>query len=293
VSEILFLELPVILRCLGDILLGIPARIMPFVLPGDDRLSTATMTKQLTKQTLIDNIQSMWMDFFNILLVALCFTLSLKIAFSFNLFLLTVPIFLFIYSSTVHVVYAHLMNIKSNQIENSQSFDEVEPDWRATLAMTLYTHYTKWTGCLLGGTQWLVFVLRRFGAQIGDDVVIDDMNTMYDVHLITIGSHTRLSATSQIQVCDFLLIIAVRHNFFLNSVTPSNNVISNVDPSHSVQLVFYSQCQLCYLVLHSWVIIIWRHVPLLFPTINLRHTPTGLARQQNVLLFIMVLNHHS
>ena len=66
--------------------------------------------------------------------------------------------------------------------------------------MTLFTHYTKYVGKLLGGTQWLIIVLRLFGAHIGDDVIIDDMNSLYDVHLITIGSHSRLSSTCQIQV---------------------------------------------------------------------------------------------
>ncbi|CAF1004032.1 unnamed protein product [Rotaria sordida] len=53
------------------------------------------------------------------------------------------------------------------------------------------------------GTQWLVLVLRRFGTRIGDDVIIDDMKTVYDVHLITIGNHSRLSSTSEIQCHTF------------------------------------------------------------------------------------------
>jgi hypothetical protein len=199
-KKLLLFELLIIFRSLGDILLGVPARTMPFVLPSDDRLATATVPKQLTKRTIIDNFQWIFMNFFHILLLALCLTLSLKIASVFHLFLLMVPVFLFTYSFTIYVVYARLMNIKSGRIGSSQSFAEVEPDWRSTLAMALYTDYTKWAGCLLGGTKWLVFVLQRFGAHIGDDVVIDDMKTMHDVHLITIGSHTRLSATSQIQV---------------------------------------------------------------------------------------------
>ncbi len=199
-EKLLLVKLVVIFRSLGDILLGVPARIMPFVLPSDDRLATATVPKQLTTPTIIGNFQWMFMNFFHVLLLALCLTLSLKIAPSFDLFLLALPVFLFTYSSIIHAAYARLMNIKLGQTASSQSFDEVEPDWRSTLAMALYTEYTKWAGCLLGGTQWLVFVLQRFGAHIGDDVVIDDMKTMHDVHLITIGSHTRLSATSQIQV---------------------------------------------------------------------------------------------
>jgi acetyltransferase-like isoleucine patch superfamily enzyme len=67
-------------------------------------------------------------------------------------------------------------------------------------SQSLFVYYTKYVGNLLGGTQWLIIVLRQFGAHIGNDVIIDDMNSLYDVHLITIGSHTRLSSTCQIQV---------------------------------------------------------------------------------------------
>ncbi|UJR19788.1 hypothetical protein I4U23_022922 [Adineta vaga] len=55
----------------------------------------------------------------------------------------------------------------------------------------------------LGSTQWLIFILRQFGAQIGNDVIIDEMNSLYDVHLITIDDHARLSSTCQIQCHTF------------------------------------------------------------------------------------------
>lgn len=85
----------------------------------------------------------------------------------------------------------------------SKTLDEVNTNWRITLAMGLFDSYTKYVGNLLGGTEWLNIVLRQFGAHIGDDVIIDDMNSLYDIHLITIGNYTRLSSTCQIQVVVF------------------------------------------------------------------------------------------
>jgi hypothetical protein len=68
------------------------------------------------------------------------------------------------------------------------------------LAASLIHHYNELIGSFLGGTQWLVVVFRQFGAQIDDDVIIEDMNCLEDPHLTTINSHVRLSSTAQIQV---------------------------------------------------------------------------------------------
>ncbi|CAF1495517.1 unnamed protein product, partial [Rotaria sordida] len=69
--------------------------------------------------------------------------------------------------------------------------------------MSLIHYYEKWIGPFLDGTQWVVVALRRFGAQIDDDVIIEDMSCLDDVHLITIGRHVRLSSTAQIQCHTF------------------------------------------------------------------------------------------
>ncbi|CAF4856835.1 unnamed protein product [Rotaria sp. Silwood1] len=70
------------------------------------------------------------------------------------------------------------------------------------LGTPFYNTYLRLCGARIhdGGTQWLIVALRRFGAQIDDDVIIEDMISIDDVHLITIGSHVRLSSTSRIQV---------------------------------------------------------------------------------------------
>ena len=185
---------------LDDILLGVPARSMPFIASDADSIDTSTMSEQPVVRRIIDNFQQILVEFTNFVLLAICVVVSLMVTPSCIQFLLAVPIFLFIYSFIVYFIYARLMANKFDQIKTSQSFVETNPSWHITLAMALFDHYTKYVGNLLGGTQWLVIVLQRFGTHIGYDVIIDDMNSLYDVHLITIGNHARLSSTCQIQV---------------------------------------------------------------------------------------------
>jgi len=58
-------------------------------------------------------------------------------------------------------------------------------------------------GCLLGGIQWPVVILRCFGVNIGDNVIIEDMKCIDDMHLTTIDSYSRLSSTCRIQCHTF------------------------------------------------------------------------------------------
>lgn len=172
---------------------------MPFIVPTAEWSHTMTKQVQSTKRAIIGDFQRLLMNFTNILLLVASAILSLNITFKVNLFLLIVPTFLIVYTFIVHTIYSYIIHKTFEQARNNQSLDEIKKYWYITLAMMLFTQYTKSVGCLLGGTQWLVVVLRRFGTIIGDDVIIDDMNSVYDVHLISIDNHTRLSSTSQIQ----------------------------------------------------------------------------------------------
>ncbi len=164
---------------------------MPFMLSDADALDTTVIPSQSLSRSIIDSFQQILIKFGHFILLSVCVVLSLMVTSSFNQFLLAVPIFLLVYSIIIHVLYARLM---------SSNFDEINTSWYIELALVLFIHYTKYVGNLLGGTQWLIIVLRLFGAHIGDDFFINNMNSLYDVHLITIGSHSRLSSTCQIQV---------------------------------------------------------------------------------------------
>jgi hypothetical protein len=161
---------------LDDILLGVPARSMPFSLSHADSQHKVVISEQFIIRRIIDSFQQILIEFAHFVLLALCIVLSLMMTSSFYQFPLAVPIFLLVYSFIVHVAYTHLMINKFDTTRSSQSLDELNTNWHITLAMALFIHYTKYVGKLLGGTQWLVIVLRQFGAHIGDDVIIDDMN---------------------------------------------------------------------------------------------------------------------
>lgn len=164
---------------------------MPFILSDTDLQENTEKSKDLTQQTVIDNFQQIIVDFSTVLLFTICIMLSRVLTANPYQFPLIIPIFLLIYSLIIPIVYTYLV---TNQV------DGINTNWRIKLAMALFEQYTKYVGKLLSGTQFLVLVLREFGARIKNDVIIDDMNSLYDVHLITIGSHTRLSTTCQIQV---------------------------------------------------------------------------------------------
>ena len=164
---------------------------MPFILPDTDLPDTMILSKQSIIRKLIANFQQLLFEFTHFVLMGICFMLSLIVIPSCIEFLLMVPIFLLTYSFIVYIAYACLM---TNVVDRTQD------SWHTTLAMALFARYAKYVGHLLGGTQWLIIVLRQFGARIGNDVILDDINSLYDVYLITIGSHTRLSSTCQIQV---------------------------------------------------------------------------------------------
>ncbi|CAF3855794.1 unnamed protein product, partial [Rotaria sp. Silwood1] len=57
---------------------------------------------------------------------------------------------------------------------------------------------------LVGGTQWLVYICRSLGAQIiGDDIILSESSNITDHSLIIIGEHVRMSAGATIQAHTF------------------------------------------------------------------------------------------
>lgn len=131
-----------------------------------------------------NEFQRIFIEIIHFILFDLCFLVSIKITSNVSQFFLIIPSFLLIYTSLIYILYTYLIMSKST----------------STIAMILYSEYTKYIGQVFGGTQWLVLILRQFGAQIGTDVIIDNISSLYDVHLISIADHVRLSSTCQIQV---------------------------------------------------------------------------------------------
>lgn len=262
---------------------------MPFVLSDTDPLNTTEMSEKWTLREVVDSFHQIVIEFAHLVLLGACIMLSVRGTYNFNRIALLVPTFLHVYSLIVWIVYACLMTYKLDRRENKRSSHTKSTEWNIILATALFIHYAKYVGKVLGGTQWLVVALRRFGACIGNDVIVDDMQSLYDVHLITIGDHTRISSTCQIQVNLHVAYSLIR-TFLFASVIRSNSVTSNFAQSQLVRRVSSGQCHSCYRVLRLLATIVLPLVHSLCPMINLRRTQIGLGRQQNVLLYIMVWN---
>ncbi|CAF1544048.1 unnamed protein product, partial [Adineta steineri] len=52
----------------------------------------------------------------------------------------------------------------------------------------------------LGNTQWLIRLFRIYGANIGTNVIVPNISSIFDYNLVTIGSHVRLNINAHI-VC--------------------------------------------------------------------------------------------
>ncbi|CAF1082295.1 unnamed protein product [Adineta steineri] len=52
----------------------------------------------------------------------------------------------------------------------------------------------------LGNTQWLIRLFRIYGANIGNNVILPDISSIFDYNLVTIGDHVRLNINAII-VC--------------------------------------------------------------------------------------------
>ncbi|CAF1542277.1 unnamed protein product, partial [Adineta steineri] len=55
----------------------------------------------------------------------------------------------------------------------------------------------------LGNTQWLIRLFQAYGAHIGENVIMPDISSITDYHLMTIGDNVRLNMGTQIQCHSF------------------------------------------------------------------------------------------
>ncbi|CAF1342580.1 unnamed protein product [Rotaria sordida] len=80
-------------------------------------------------------------------------------------------------------------------------------------------------GPYLSRTQFLVFLFRILGAQIGSDVILSDIRCLTDPHLVNIGDHVRLNMGASVQAHTFeqrifkLAPITVKHSSVLMTNT--------------------------------------------------------------------------
>ncbi|CAF1052890.1 unnamed protein product [Rotaria sp. Silwood1] len=162
----------------SSVMLGIPARLMPF-----QQLSLLSMSTNNISPSIYSDMACT---------IGIRFLVNVILSFV----LIYDPLLLLIY----FLAAEHFISVFFYAIPRELSLtDRINP-WlyRLTTALTLdfFTFITP----LLGGTQWLVILLRRLKASIGQDVVIGEINAVEDWKHVTIESHVRVSATAKIQV---------------------------------------------------------------------------------------------
>ncbi len=190
----------------NGVLLGIPACEMPFGTP--DYTSFVN-----------DNPSSNSPSFRNWLIICLSFFIS-------KCFFITV------YSSTpliialfIHIIVFCALYRYSNSTRKKRShlfFSEIITHLQHFLH-TLISDFFVFPGLYLSGTQFLVFLFRVFGAQIGSDVIISDISCLTDPYLVSIGDHVRLHKNAYIQV----RYISMTFSFILTIISVLSSVPHN------------------------------------------------------------------
>jgi acetyltransferase-like isoleucine patch superfamily enzyme len=171
----------------NGVLLGIPARKMPFVMPGNtSAVSDMSSSTSLSVCPLLFTC----LGFF----ITKCLLIILYSS-------LPVAIVLIVHVILVCVLYYYL--ISSIKTSSHSTFLEVINRSGQFLGGFM-KDFSTFVGPYLSGTQYLVFLLRAFGAQIRSDVVLSSIHCVSDPHLTTIGDHVRLNMLAHIQVRYFL-----------------------------------------------------------------------------------------
>ena len=165
------------------ILLGIPSRKMPFTMPPNISIKNDRSSSNPSSfHSLVFICLNCLINKF--LVIILYSSLSVTTA------LVTHTIaFCGLYRLSL---FSHTNHIRSTFVEPIARVQE--------LFDSLNADFFTFIGPLLTGTQYLVFLFRALGAQIGRDVILPDIGCLSQPHLVTIGDHVRLNMRAWIQV---------------------------------------------------------------------------------------------
>ncbi|CAF4043435.1 unnamed protein product [Adineta steineri] len=150
----------------GDVFIGVPARAMPFQMP--------------FRQATEDQIKTIpfWKTCFSYY-ISKC----LLIGIYWSCGLVSGPIIHTIIVCSLYRWYSYADNKVIKQI-----IGKLQEDHRIFICS------------FLGNTQWLIRFFRAYGANIGNNVIIPDVSSLFDYDLVTIGDHVRLNINAHI-VC--------------------------------------------------------------------------------------------
>ncbi len=179
---------------INSVLLGIPAREMPFTVannipPVNDLPSSNSFSIYMLLVTCI--------SFF----ISKCLVITLYLY-------LPSTIAIFIHIILFCIVYQFLISSKKKS-----KHSQINTSIQGCLS-TIYRDFLVHIGSYISGTQFLVFLYRTLGARIGGDVILPHITSLTDPHLVTVGDHVRLNMGASIQV-RYHLVIIVYLFFFL------------------------------------------------------------------------------
>jgi acetyltransferase-like isoleucine patch superfamily enzyme len=169
---------------IGSVLLGIPARQMPFVMPEVETQTTGNTSSSIFSSLHIFAIDCM------IFLICKC------------LFITTYWLLPTILGPFVHIGFFCFMHrCLSLSVSSKMTFTYSETINRTRQLLTsAIVEFNIFVSPFLSQTQYLVFLFRALGARIGQDVILPTTDCLTDPPLVTIGDHVRLHREAWLQV---------------------------------------------------------------------------------------------
>ncbi|CAF1161511.1 unnamed protein product [Adineta steineri] len=150
----------------GDVFIGVPARAMPFQMPFRQETEDQIKTIPFWKTCFSHYISKC-------LLIGIYWSCGL------------------VGGLIIHTIivcsFCRWFSSADNKIIR-QTISKLERDYRI------------FSCSFLGNTQWLIRFFRAYGANIGNNVIIPDVSSLFDYDLVTIGDHVRLNINAHI-VC--------------------------------------------------------------------------------------------
>ncbi|CAF4289989.1 unnamed protein product [Rotaria sp. Silwood2] len=179
----------------NNILLGIPACPMPFVLPLVETKPSHLRGKSIVFESVLQEIPAK---------MILLIVLSVIFWSTANNIFITSIIFPMVYS-----VLVCLLNRCYTQFQSTRySSTNIVNDWLYALLDKLTSDCHSLLNPFVGGTQWVIYFTRGLEARIiGNDVILSDSMYGTEHHLITIEAHVRISEGAFLQVSHYIVFL--------------------------------------------------------------------------------------
>ncbi|CAF1549552.1 unnamed protein product [Adineta ricciae] len=196
----------------ASVLLGLPARSMPFIQPSLTSDSHSTKTKFTVLKTVFLEIAS------NTIFALIVSTIQLGLMTNYSLIICIMLVFF------CCILTCYLNQYYAQTKPGTYSFEETTNNWFHALIAKLTMNWTNVLQPFIGGTQWLIYLARGLGVRIkGFDVILSTLANITDYHLTTIGEHVRIHNEAILQCHTFeqrfykLAPVTVGHSSIIKS----------------------------------------------------------------------------